>query len=237
MIRFPVTTIGCAVLALTALGIAQNGTKDTGTGRLNLATTGAEPARLPSFGAPGAKPEERPKGPTEITARDAMFDNRIHMGTFSGDVVVTDPEFGLSCGHLSVYLKKPKDKTAATKDPAPANAKAPGEASSGIEKAVAEGSVVITQDKIDGDGKPQRYTGRAEQAVFDNDKGTLTLSGWPQISQSISGSVSKQITAREKSCVIILNRAGKIEVKGYHSSTILDPETLNQKTPAAQNPR
>jgi len=231
--------IHSAILALLVLPLSatgQNETKGAPSGQLNLATGGAETPRMPSVLNPQGKAEERPKGPTEITARDAMFDNRIHLGTFSGDVVVTDPEFGLSCEKLSVYLKRPADKGAA-KVPEKANPKAPGEASSGIEKAVADGSVIITQDKKDADGKLQRYTGRGEQAIFDNDKGTLTLSGWPQISQTIAGSVSKQITAREKSCVIILNRAGKIEVKGYHTSTILDPDSLNQKPPTAQNPR
>ena len=176
---------------------------------------------------------ERPKGPTEITARDAMFDNRIHVATFTGDVLVTDPEFGLSCASLSVYLKKPAAKDAAPPPAAAPKLVVPDEPGSGIEKAVAEGDVVITQDKSDADGKAQRYMGRAERAVFDNTTGTLTLSGWPQISQSLGGSVSKQITAREKTCVIILNRIGKIEVKGYHSSTILDAETLgkNQRQP------
>ena len=166
-----------------------------------------------------------------------MFDNRIHTGTFSGEVVVEDPEFGLSCDSLSVYLKKPPEKNAnanggADAKPAanpPAQPKGAGEDASGIDKAVAEGSVIITADKKDANGKMQRYTGRAEKATFDNEKGMLTLSGWPQISQSIGGNAMKQITAREKGCIIILDRAGRIEVHGYHTSTIQDASSLNEK--------
>jgi lipopolysaccharide export system protein LptA len=210
------------ILALSASGMAQTARNERPAERLGLDAGGAEAARIALPAITDAKPEVRPKGATEITARDAMFDNRIHMATFDSDVLVKDPEFGLSCDRLSVYMKKPPAEGAAK-----APAKPPGETSSGIEKAVAEGNVVITQDKKDADGKPQRYTGRGERAIFDNTTGTLTLSGWPQISQSISGSVSKQIIAREKSCIIILNRAGKIEVKGYHTSTLQDAESLN----------
>ena len=104
---------------------------------------------------------------------------------------------------------------------------AAGEQGSGIEKAIADGNVDITQQKIDpATGKKQIYTGKGERAIFDNTSGTLTLYGWPQISQTIAGSLSKQILSREKSCVITLNRAGKIEVKGYHTSTLQDAADL-----------
>ena len=74
--------------------------------------------------------------------------------------------------------------------PIATKAKAPGESSSGIEKAVAEGHVIITQDKPDAEGKLQRYTGKGSRAVFDNTTGTLTLYGWPQIAQTIGGNLS-----------------------------------------------
>ena len=210
-----------ATAALFALlpGSALHGGAGAGTADETLA---AVPVAVP------AKPEKRPKGPTEITARDAMFDNRIHQAIFNTEVLVRDPEFGLSCDRLTVYLKKPPVK--ATDKPEPKE-KPPGQQASGIEKAIAEGSVVITQDKPDADGKLQRYMGKGKRAVFDNVTGTLTLYGWPQIAQSIGGSVSKQIISREESCVITLNRAGKIEVKGYHTSTLQDASDLD---PAAR---
>lgn len=55
----------------------------------------------------------------------------------------------------------------------------------------------------------------------------MKLYGWPQISQTIGGVVSKQIVAREDSCVITLDRAGKIEVKGFFTSTLQDAAELN----------
>lgn len=212
------------LLALALRAAAQSGINEP-VERLGLDISGIERANVAAPAAPAAKAEKRPKGPTEITAREATFDNRIHIAVFTTEVLVRDPEFGLSCERLTVNLKKPPVQGAEKPAPKP---KAPGESSSGIEKAVAEGSVIITQDKLDADGKPEHYTGKAKRAVFDNTTGTLTLYGWPQISQSMGGNISKQITSREESCVITLNRAGKIDVKGYHTSTLLDAADLNQ---------
>ena len=130
-----------------------------------------------------------------------------------------DPEFGLSCEKLSIYLKKPVEPppVGAAPNPKPQNG---ADAGSGIDKAIAEVDVIITMDKPDANGKPQRYIGRAKKAIFDNASGVLTLSGWPQITESMSGSVSKQILSREEGCVIVIDRAGKIDVKGYHTSTL-----------------
>jgi lipopolysaccharide export system protein LptA len=212
-----------ALLALAASVSAQGGVNQP-LGRLGLEPAGGESGRVLPPVTPFATPEKRPKGPTEITAKEATFDSRIHLGTFSEDVVVHDPEFGLSCDKLTVNMKKPPEAGAAkSAEKPPVKPKDPGEPSSGIEKATAEGNVIITQDKPDpATGKLQRYTGKANRAVFDNTTGTLTLYGWPQISQTIGGSMSKQIISREQGCVIILNRAGKIDVKGSHTSTLHD---------------
>lgn len=102
------------------------------------------PAAVPA--ARPVKPERRPKGPTEITAREAMFDNRLSLATFSTEVMVRDPEFGLSCDRLTVTLKR---APATAGDKPDSKAKPVGEQKSGIDKAVAEGNVVITQDKPD----------------------------------------------------------------------------------------
>jgi lipopolysaccharide export system protein LptA len=218
MKRFRFAPVIAAFVALGAHVSAQGGVNQP-VGRLAIESTDSEPARLAAPVTPFATPDKRPKGPTEITAREATFDSRIHLGTFTDDVLVRDPEFGLSCDKLTVNMKKPPTDGAAKPEAKP---KAPGDSSSGIEKAIAEGNVIITQDKPDPTGKMQRYIGKAKRAVFDNTTGTLTLYGWPQISQTIGGTLSKQILSREESCVITLNRAGKIDVKGYHTSTLQD---------------
>ena len=185
-----------AVLLALAIRVSAQGGGNQPAGRSGLELAGIEPARVASPVTPFATSEKRPKGPTEITAREATFDSRIHLGSFSEEVVVRDPEFGLSCDKLTVNMKKPPADGA---EKPVAKPKEPGESNSGIEKAVAEGNVIITQDKPDpSTGKLQRYTGKAKRAVFDNATGTLTLYGWPQISQTIGGSLSKQILSREE---------------------------------------
>jgi lipopolysaccharide export system protein LptA len=216
-----------ALLAL-ALRVSAQGESNEPIERLGLDITGIERAKAAAPGAPAAKAEKRPKGPTEITGREATFDNRIHVATFSTEVTVRDPEFGLSSDRLTVYLKKPPvpgaEKPAEKPD---AKAKAPGESSSGIEKAIAEGRVIITQDKVDADGKPQHYTAKANRAVFDNTTGSLTLYGWPQISQGAAGNITQQIVSLEESTVITLNRIGKVEAKGPYKCTLQDASQIS----------
>ena len=94
---------------------------------------------------------------------------------------------------------------------------------------VAEGNVIITQDKLDASGKKaQRYTAMAKRAVFDNAAGTLKLYGWPEISESLGDHITKQTIAREEGTVITLDRAGKLLVNGYSTSRLLDASDLNQ---------
>ena len=217
-----------AVVTLLALALrvsAQSGSSEP-LERLGLDIRGIESVKTVPAEIPAAtKVEARPKGPTEITAREATFDNRTHLATFAIEVLVKDPEFGLSCDRLTVNLKTPPTESAAK--PA-AKPKVPGEQKSGIEKAVAEGHVIITQDKPNAAGRMERYTGEAERAVFDNASGTLKLYGSPRISKSVGGVISEQIISLEKSCVMTLERAGKIDVKGYFRSTLQDAGSLNQ---------
>ena len=217
-----------ALLALALRVSAQGGSTEP-VERLGLDITGIERAKIATPAEPPAKAEKRPKGPTEITSREAIFDNRNHLATFSTEVLLRDPEFGLSSDRLTVYLKKPPVQGAEKPAEKPeAKGKSSGDSSSGIEKAIAEGHVIITQDKLDADGKPQRYTAKAERAVFDNTTGMLKLYGWPEIAQSIGGNLSKQTVAKERSTVITLDRAGKILVDGFSTSRLMDASDLNQ---------
>ena len=236
--------IAAAIFTLAMTGRAQTVLiPGDGTGRLSVAKRiGDEPKPAPPV-IPDAKPEKRAKGPTEITAREATMDNRLHLATFSTDVIVHDPEFHVTCDRMTVHLKKPPEAAAGqasgnppekpVKDPRPTGAgpdTAPAkDATSGIEKAIVEGNVVIIQDKPDATGKPQRYIGKGKKAVFENATGNITLTGWPQVSQSIGGTMSKEIISREETCVIIINRAGRIDVKGYHTTTLHDSGAIESK--------
>lgn len=225
MNRFRIAQIFAVLLVLAARVSAQGETKEP-VPRLGLDISGIDNARGGTLTVPVAKAEKRPKGPTEITAREAMFDNRIHLASFTTEVLVRDPEFGLSCDRLTVNLKKPPVENAGKPDPKP---KAPGEQSSGIEKAIAEGNVIITQDKRDAAGKiVEQYIGKAKRAIFDNTTGTLKLYGWPQISQTTGGVLTKQVVARQENSVITLDRSGQLKWDGFCGVTLMDAADLNQ---------
>ena len=93
-----------ALLALVLRTFAQGGTPEPGA-RLGLENVLPE---TPKLSVPGAPPvpfgagEKRAKGPTEITAREATYDNNSHLATFAGEVQVRDPEFGLTGDQLTV---------------------------------------------------------------------------------------------------------------------------------------
>jgi lipopolysaccharide export system protein LptA len=195
----------------------------------------------PAAAAAGGIETKKAKGPTEITSREAMLDNRIQLATFSGEVEVKDPEYNLTCDKLTVHLKKPKAKAepkAAGPRPIGAEAEQPaakpapegkGEGGGGgIEKAIAEGNVTIVQDKVDATGKKQRYFGKARRAVFDTDKRTCVLYGWPQISQSLDGNLGKRVVATQESTIITLDQAGSIKVEGPQKTTLSDLSAFEQ---------
>lgn len=222
----PVIALAAPVQAQLEIGTAPLGT----SGRL---APGGAPAPV------AGKDEAAVKGPTEITAREAHLDNKVHLATFTGEVVVKDPQFDLTCDKLTVYLRKPKGEGAkvsaeprpigapeAKPTPEDSGAKGKGKDESGIDKAIAEGNVVIVQEKTDANGKVQKYYGKAKRAVFDNNKQTCTLYGWPTVAQSLGGNMGKKISAKEESTVITLDQSGAIDVDGLHKTTLADVSTL-----------
>ena len=129
---------------------------------------------------------------------------------------------------------KPAEKKPVTGDGnGAAKADGKGDANSGIDKAFAEGNVIITQEKKEVGRETEHYEGRGKRAVFDNKTGTLTLYGRPRIAQGVIRGrdviLLKDIVTLEESGVITIHRAGKIEVKGLFKSTLHDAADLNQK--------
>jgi lipopolysaccharide export system protein LptA len=202
--------------------------------RLDALKPGTGDGRLAPPVAPGEKPSKRAKGPTEITAREAHFDNRTNEAVFTNEVLVKDPEFNISCDRLTAILKKgdPKPAAKAAGPATPGTPEAPDaddkkqekDANGKLDRAIAEGNVVITQDKVDADGKTTHYLAKGRKAVYDATTGNVTLTGWPSVMQSLGSSTGKQIISREESCVIVMNRVGKIDVKGYHTTTLTNDE-------------
>jgi len=154
------------------------------------------PARKDPLGFGGLS-KDRPKGSkTEISAqKEATFNEKDNRATFVGEVRVKDPAFLLSSDRLTVFLNKGR---------------------SGIDRAVAEGNVVIVQQT---DGTEKGAIGRARRAEYVPSTGMVTLIGWPEVQQGIN----RHIAATE-STRMILNRDGRATTEGASRTVITDTE-------------
>ena len=161
-----------------------------------LRTGEASPSRKDPLGF-GSLSGDRPKGSkTEISAeREATFNEKENRALFVGGVRVKDPAFLLSTDRLTVILNKNR---------------------SGIERAVAEGNVVIVQQTQSGE---KGAVGRARRAEYVPSTGVVTLIGWPEIQQGIN----RHIAANE-STRMILNRDGRATTEGASRTVITDTE-------------
>lgn len=178
------------------------------------------PASAPPGGAKAgpsrAADDGAPRKGTLITAtKEAFFDNKERKATFTGDVVVIDPQFTLSCDGLTVFLKK-EGAAADPKPPSENNAGATGS----LERAIAVGNVVVTQKKQDGEGKVTEYIGKGEKGVFNAKTGDFELTGWPEVRQGINRHV-----ATEESTVMTMTRDGRMKTSG-------GSRTMIQETPS-----
>jgi lipopolysaccharide export system protein LptA len=160
-----------------------------------------------------------------------LLDSKGYQATFQGDVTVVDPRFSLSCDKLVAYLKRPSngekeqggEKPQAAGEQVPKPAAGDGAAGQGgVEKAVAEGDVIIVQDKVNDKGESERSIARARKAVYDSLTGNITLSGMPQVEQR-----GNTIVAAEESTVMILNSKGSMEVLGQSKSVLRNTSTEN----------
>lgn len=167
---------------------------------------------------------------TTITAKKRLLlDAKGYEATFLGEVKVVDPRFSLNCEKLVAYLKRPGTEIKPGAAPGPASpvesvpgAGAEKTSGGGVEKAVAEGDVIIVQDKLNDKGEIERSIGRAQKAVYDASSGNISLSGWPQVEQK-----QNTIVAMEESTVIILNSKGSLDVVGHSKSVLRNTGTDN----------
>lgn len=167
----------------------------------------------------------RPKGPTEITAtQEAQFDVKSRSGVFIGNVKVVDPQFTLTSDRLTVHLNKDEE-------------------GGGLNDAEAIGNVVIvhinqpktppaapTTGATPGaktaaatPARPQQPTtsiGKAEKALYEAKDGSVTLTGWPQITQGGNTHVATSPGVR-----MVLFRDGRMQTFGGTRTLIEDRST------------
>lgn len=192
------------------------------------------PRRLPAIAEEldaDTKPEEKKREsrpPTEITSsKEASFDDKTRMAVFLGEVQVRDAQFTITCDKLTAYLRKEATQGGAGKSEAtPAAGNEKGKKSSGLERAIAEGNVVIMQETTGEDGKTQRNIGRCQRAEYNANTGDVTLSGRPQVQQGINMQV-----ATDDSTVMIMNRDGRtMRTIGPSKTVIQESQPGDKKT-------
>ena len=108
----------------------------------------------------------------------------------------TDPSFLLSADRLTVFLTADR---------------------SGIERAVAEGNVVIVQRAAGEAEENKAAVGRAQRAEYLPADGRATLSGSPQIQQGINRHIATSPETR-----MILHRDGRASTVGPSRTVITD---------------
>lgn len=192
----------------------------------------------------GAAPQ---KEPTVITAtKEASFDSKTKVAIFVGEVRIKDTQFSLAADKLTVFFKKGEEpkkpgdpaKPVAAKSPddskpAPEKtgaAPASSENGSGLERAIAEGNVIVESDRPDSNGgAPVHYIGKGAKVEYNATNGEAILRGWPIVQQGIN-----TIVATEESTVIYLYRDGKMKIDGQHKVNITDPGPGNPMSPKPQ---
>lgn len=167
---------------------------------LSLAITAAHAQQKPDPLGLGPLGDARPPGAkTEITAqKEATFDERKNIAVFVGDVRVNDPSFLLRADKLTVELTKDR---------------------SGIERAIAEGGVVIVQQSSGTTGE-RPAVGRAQRAEYIPSLGRATLSGSPQIQQGINLHIATSPSTR-----MIFHSDGNATTQGPSRTVISDTST------------
>ena len=203
-------------------------TAETG---LELASDAPLPSAKPT---PKPKPAAAEKKATEITCTgETTFDAKAGLAVFLKEVKVNDPQFALTADKLTAYLKKTSKEAGKGASPAPApsptpeaKANAAAGPASGLDRAVAEGNVVISQEKVDEKtGEITRYLGKGARADYDAATGIMTLTGWPQIQQGLNNQV-----ATEEGTIMTMDKDGHLTTKGP-SMTVIKSEPKPSKTP------
>jgi len=170
------------------------------------------------------------QGPTVITARDTDFQEKQHIAVFTNKVVVNNASFSLLCDKMTAYLahKSPAEKAAPKPATPPPAAKGKVGAMAGpdndaLEKAVAEGAVQVSQDKMDDSGNITHSVGHGKKAVYEKSTGTIALMGMPDVQQG-----DNLCVATAESTIIYMYRDGRMWADGPHKITIKEGQQQKQ---------
>ncbi len=176
----------------------------------------------------GGAPQGQIDGPTVIHAEDSEYMEQQHEAVFQNSVVVNNASFNLVCDKLTALMhhddaaKPAASKTASTPVPTPSGGPQKGAVPAGpntgaLEKAIAEGAVEVTQDKVDDNGNIQHSIGHGKKMIYEVPTGKVTLYGKPDLQQG-----DQLCVALAESTVMVLHRNGHMEVFGPHEMVITE---------------
>jgi lipopolysaccharide export system protein LptA len=202
-----------------------------------------------SSASPAAKKEKKQndllqgssqnKGPTEITSQETQFDGQSRTGVFVGAVKVIDPDFTMTTDKLTVHMAKQEDGGGLSSAEADGNviivhaneaknAKAGTDAGASVTPAPsptpATNSVLADPPGPTPSPTPPLVlsTGRAQKALYDAKDQSVTLIGWPQITQGVNTHISTEEGTR-----MILYRDGRLKTFGGSRTIIQDKSQAN----------
>jgi lipopolysaccharide export system protein LptA len=187
------------------------------------------------------------KGPTEITAtQEAQFDTKTRSGVFIGNVKVVDPQFTMTADRLTVHLNRDEDGGGLREAEADGHvvivhvnqpkplaqaqngSTPPGGAGLPAPTGNAHpGSPVLTASTGPGATPPQVQqppvsVGKGDKAVYVSKDGSVTLTGWPQVTQGGNTHV-----AIAPGVTMVLYRDGRMQTYGSTRTLIEDKTATN----------
>lgn len=174
----------------------------------------------------------RPQGPTEITAtQEAQFDVKTRSGIFIGNVKVVDPQFTLTSNRLTVHLNKDEDGGGLNEAEAQGNVvivhvnqpktpAQPGQTAAPAARSAAVGATPAPATKPA--QQPTTSVGKAENAVYLAKDGTITLTGWPQVTQGLNTHI-----ATAPGVKMVIYKDGKMQTYGSTRTLIVDRTGTN----------
>jgi lipopolysaccharide export system protein LptA len=202
-----------------------------------------------STDAPGSD-KETAKGPTEITAtQEAQFDTKTRSGVFIGNVKVVDPQFTMTADRLTVHLNRDEDggglreaeadghvvivhvnqpKPAAqaqngSTPPAGTGSTAPtGNARPGSTVPTASAGAAAPGSTPPQAQQPSVSVGKGDKAVYLAKDGSVTLTGWPQVTQGGNTHI-----AIAPGVTMVLYRDGRMQTYGSTRTLIEDKTATN----------
>ena len=187
------------------------------------------------------------KGPTEITAtQEAQFDTKTRSGVFIGNVKVVDPQFTMTADRLTVHLNRDEDGGGLREAEAEGHVvivhvnqpKPVAQAQSGSTPPGGPGLPAPTGNGHPGSPVPTPSTGpgatppqvqqppvsvgKGDKAVYVAKDGSVTLTGWPQVTQGGNTHV-----AIAPGVTMVLYRDGRMQTYGSTRTLIEDKTATN----------